>query len=81
MLPGASLPLTVPVAPQQRVVQLGHPVDNGIPAVQEGAPLLAVYGVAEYSPSDAPPHTGPRDGVDCQGLGRYCEGGYLEISG
>ena len=81
MLPqsGASLPLTVAVAPQQMVGRLGCCVGTGKSVAEEGAVLPAVLGVTECSLPDVPIQSDPGHCLDCQGLGR-CEGeGYLEI--
>ena len=50
-----SLPPTVAVPPQQRVVGLEHSVDTGVPAAQVGAVPPVVHGVAGCSYSYAPP--------------------------
>jgi len=50
-----SLPPTVAVAPQQRVVGLEHFVDTGVPAAQVGAVPPVVHGVAGCSHFDVPP--------------------------
>ena len=77
--PGASLSLTVAVAPQQRVVGLGCCADTDKPAVKDGVVLPADHGVAGCSPSDAPPQSDLRGVLDCQGLGSYEGGGHLGI--
>ena len=79
MLLGASLLLTVPVAPQQWVVGLGHPVDTGTQAVKVDGAHLGICGVAEYSLSDAPTQSEPRGVLDYQGLGRKHGGDCQEI--
>ena len=81
MLPqsGASLPLTVSAAPQQRAGSLGCCVDTGKSAAEEGAALPAVLGVTECSLSDVLIQSDPGRCLDCQGLDR-CEGeGYRGI--
>ena len=76
---GASLSPTVAAAPQQRVAGLECCVDTGKQAAKEGVAHPAAHRVAECSPFDAPPQCDPGHGLDCQGLGRCGEGGYLEI--
>ena len=76
---GASLPLTVAAAPQQRVVELGCCADTGTQAAKVGVVLPAVHEVAVCSLSDAPPQSDPRGVLDCQGLHRCEGGGYLGI--
>ena len=68
---GPSLPPIVAAAPQQRVVELGCCGDTGVSDAQEGAPPPAVGKVTECNPSDVPPQTGQRDGLDSEGLHRY----------
>ena len=75
----ASLSLTVAVAPQQRVVELGCCADTGTPGAKAGVALRAAHEVAGCSPCDVPPQSDPRGVLDCQGLGRYGEGGHLGI--
>ena len=65
---GPLLPPVVAAAPQQRVVELGCCGDIDVRAAQEGAPLPPAHGVAGCSPSDAPLQTGPRGGLDSEGL-------------
>ena len=65
---GPSLPPVVAAAPQQRVVELGCCGNIGVPAAQESAPLLPAHGAAGCSPSDAPLQTGPKGGLDFEGL-------------
>ena len=68
---GLSLPPVVAAAPQQRVVELGCCGDIDVRAAQESAPLPVAHGVTGCSPSDAPLQTGPRDGMDSEGLHRF----------
>ena len=81
MLPqsGASLPLTLAVAPQQMVGSLGCCVDTGKSAAEEDAALPAVLGVAECSLPDVPIQSDPGRCLDSQGLGKCEDEGYLEI--
>ena len=65
---GPSLPPVVAGAPQQRVVELGCCGDTDVRAAQEGAPPPPAHGVAGCSPSDAPLQTGPKGGLDFEGL-------------
>ena len=77
--PGASLPVTGRVAPQQRVARLGCCADTGKPAPKEGVVLPAAHEVDGCSLSAVPPQSDPKGVLDCQDLGRYEEGGYLGI--
>ena len=77
--PGASLPLTVAVAPQQTVAGLGCCADTGTQAAKEDVALPAAHEVAGCSLSDAPPQSDHRGVLDYQGLGRCGGGGYLGI--
>ena len=65
---GPSPPPVVAVAPQQRVVELGCCGDIDVPAAQEGVALAAAHIVVGCSPSDAPLQTGPRGGLNSEGL-------------
>ena len=76
--PGASLPLTVAVAPQQRGAGLGCCADTDTQAAKEGVVLPAAHEVAGCSLSDVPPQSDPRGVLGC-GLGRWGGGGCPEI--
>ena len=58
---------------------LGCCVDTGKPTAKESVALPAALGVTECSVFDAPPQSDKRGVLDCQGLGRCGEGGYLGI--
>ena len=70
---GPSLPPVVAAAPQQRVVELEYCGDIDVRAAQEGAPPPPAHGVAGCSPSDGPLQTGPKGGLDSEGLHRCGE--------
>ena len=76
-----SLPPTVAVPPQQRVVGLEHSVDTGVPAAQVGAVPPVVHGVAGCSHFDVPPQNERWSSLGCLDEGRYWEGGLLETPG
>ena len=59
-------------------VGLGCYGDIGRPAAQGGVPSQVAHEVAGCSPSDALPQTGPRDGLDSEGLDSCGEEGNLE---
>ena len=64
-------PSLLPVAaatPQQRAVELVCCGDTGVQAAQESAPPPTAHGVAGCNPFDVPPQTGPRVGLDFEGL-------------
>ena len=62
-------------------VGLGCYGDIGRPAAQGGVPPRAAHKVAGYSPFDAPPQTGPRGGLDFEGLDSCGEEGSLGTPG
>ena len=76
-----SLPPTVAVPPQQRVVGLEHFVDTGVPAAQVGAVPPVVHGVAGCSHFDAPPQNDRWSSLGCLHVGRCWEGGRLGTPG
>ena len=65
---GPSLLPVDAAALQRMVADLECCGDTGVPAAQEGAPPPAAHGAAGCSLSDAPPRTGPRGGLDSEGL-------------
>ena len=67
--------------PWQWDVGLGCYEDIGRPAAQEGSPPLAAHEVVGCSPSDAPPQTGPKGGLDSEGLDSCGGGGSLGTPG
>ena len=76
-----SLPPTVAVPLQQRVVELERCVDTGVPAAQVGAVPPVVHGVAGCSHFDAPPQNGQWSSLGCLHVGRYWEGDCLGTPG
>ena len=74
-----SEPVTVAVAPQQKVGGLDRHLDTGKPVAEEGAALPAALGVAGCSLPDVLLQGDPRGDLDWQDLGSYEGEGYLGI--
>ena len=74
-----SEPVTVAVAPQQKVAGLDCHLDTGKPVAEEGAALPAALGVAGCTLPDVLLQGDPRGDLDWQDLRSYEGGGYLGI--